>query len=278
MSSYARKSSSVKPAARIADGRVVLDAGAHQVEVCLQRHLGSVRDALGLAEQRDEVVRGDARRRVVQGSTFVGDLEGPATERLDDVEHQRIASHREPRVLAKATGADFGRWERDERVQRRAPHVRTEDVETERARQVRDDRALVGLDGVGHVGDGHVGRGDDEEVDTVRGTRRVVAAVDGISDNPSALGERQRQRATGATWPDDSKRRHATSLPWRTARAPVEPARMGEWWRSRRRPFPASVHASTSRLRQGSPWACSAVRVGGVMWSSTTRRILTPSP
>jgi hypothetical protein len=35
-------------------------------------------------------------------------------------------------------------------------------------------------------------------------TRGVVATVDGIRDVPTALGERQRQRAASATWPDDS--------------------------------------------------------------------------
>ena len=61
----------------------VVDRGPHEVEVGLERHAGRRRHPLDLAEQRDEVVRGDHRGRVVGGPVVVGHLERPAAEVVD---------------------------------------------------------------------------------------------------------------------------------------------------------------------------------------------------
>src|SRR5205085_4258801 len=84
----------------------VLDSGAHEVEVRVERHVRGGGDSFDLREQRDEMVRSDDRGRVVGGAMAVRHLERAPLERLDDGLDEWVAGDREPRA-AQSLGTDL---------------------------------------------------------------------------------------------------------------------------------------------------------------------------
>ena len=193
------------------EGGHVVERAAGQVEVGLPWHADRAGHPLDLAEQRHEVVRGDGRGGVVRGPVGVSDLEPVAAEVGDDELGDRFAGHGEPTTARQARGAGCGIGERHERVDRGAPRVGCERVESERAGQVGDHGSIVGFDGGGHLRDRGIRRGDHEEVDPVRRAGHVVAPADRLIDRPPGPRQREAQptsRPAGPDHPQPGRNRH----------------------------------------------------------------------
>ena len=125
------------------EGGDVGEAAPRQVEEGLDRRADAGRHPLGLAEQRDQVVRGDDGGGVVARPAGLGHVHDPTAQAGHDLGHERVAVLGQPEPGAdEALGAPLGVGQRDERVQHGPAAVRRERVEPGRARQVGDDRAL----------------------------------------------------------------------------------------------------------------------------------------
>ena len=104
------------------------------------------REPLDLTDERDEVVRGHDRGRVVARAVLVGELNGWSPSSSASVSDLRVARDRGPRP-GEPLEPDGGRGERLQRVQRADAHVgallraTVEDVEAARTREVHDERA-----------------------------------------------------------------------------------------------------------------------------------------
>ena len=121
---------------------------------------------------------------------------------IDALIEEALGNHRQ------AGGTDVRVGQSDERMQRRPPNVRGQDVEADRAGHVSHDRRRVGPDGGRDLGDRRVGRGDDDKVDAVSGGRsfgQVVAAAEGDQCRPAGVGHGSVQRQAGTTRPDDAQ-------------------------------------------------------------------------
>ena len=177
---------------------------------------------LDLAEQRDEVVRGDhgggvvarpgrSRRRARPGPA------GSATTSATSGSPSPASPNQAPTSrAAPALGVGQG----DERVERRPARV------AERARRGRASRtggrrpcASTGSTARGHLGDGGVGRGDQ------RAGRRpsaapaeVVVAAEDRQHLPAGARQRGGERRPGPARPDDADARHGPSGPSGQAR------------------------------------------------------------
>ena len=177
---------------------------------------------LDLAEERHHVVRGDARRRR-------GRRRGPSSATSTDRPPRPSTTLARPRgspatanvtPAAQAARADLGRRAAGTSgCSDRPARVRRQHVEPERAGQVDDHGAGDGRDRGGHLGDGGVGGGDDEQVDAVR-----------------------RRRPTSSWRP-----RTPAHVPARRRRAPRPATRPA-------RPGPIIRTVVTRPLRRSSPW------------------------
>ena len=163
----------------------VVDGGPGQRQEGLEVEADLGGDALDLAEERDDVVRRDAGGGVVGGPVLVGDLDGAAAERGGDLMGDGHAGDGEGDTRAQPGGADLAVGQRDERVHGGPERVGAQGVEPEGAREVDDGRRDDRHDGGRHLGDGVVGRGDDEDVDPARRVRQVVAVGAGNRRIPS---------------------------------------------------------------------------------------------
>ena len=80
-----------------------------------------------------------------------------------------------------------------QRVQRAAPRVPVQHVESARTRKVRDHGGSDRLDPCGHVGDGPIGRGDQQEVDAVCGVAHRVISTQRFDRTPTTGGRERAQ-------------------------------------------------------------------------------------
>ena len=96
----------------------------HVVEGCtsqgqdsIESHTRRRANALGLPDQGDEVVRGDAGGSVVRGTVLVVNDHGPPSEEVRERGGDPIAGNGKRHTAAKANPTYFGRGKRHERVQ-----------------------------------------------------------------------------------------------------------------------------------------------------------------
>ena len=82
----------------------VVERRPHERQERLERHAGVGGQPLDLAEQRDEVVRRDARGRVVAGAVGVGAADAERAETQGEREHARRAAGRRPRTRSRRDG------------------------------------------------------------------------------------------------------------------------------------------------------------------------------
>jgi hypothetical protein len=101
-------------------------------------------------------------------------------------------------------GAQIGIGQGDERVDRRRAGMTGQDVEAKGAGQVGHDRARHRPDGSRYLGDGHVGRGDDQQVDACGRARERIPAPQRALDPPAGRGQDTAQRESGPTRADDA--------------------------------------------------------------------------
>jgi hypothetical protein len=153
------------------------------------------------------VVGGDDGGGVVHGAVGVTHLEPSAAKGAHDVADQRVAGDGEPGA-DQAPGAELGRGQGHQGVDGRPSPVGGDRPEAERPRQVGHDGARHRLDRPRHLADAVVGRGDDQEVDTLRRPRQVVAASEQGCHVPAGRGEGPSQRRAGPTGTDDPHPRH----------------------------------------------------------------------
>ena len=138
------------------------------------------------------MVRGDARGRVVGDAVAVGHLQAAAPEVMDDPMGELVARHREPGAPAQGAGTGVGVGQGDQGMDHRPATVREEHVETDRTREMGDDRAIDRLDRGGHRADGAVRRRDHQQIDALpvdiagRGPH-VVAATHRGEHPPTSL-------------------------------------------------------------------------------------------
>jgi hypothetical protein len=93
-----------------------------------------------------------------------------------------------------------------------AAGVGGERVEAQGPRQVDDGRRHHRHHGGRHLGDGVVGRGDDEDVDAAGGAGQIVAPAEEPGELPAARGERGGEGRAGPARTDDADRVHLTSF------------------------------------------------------------------
>ncbi len=167
-------------ASRRAERLDVVDGRAHQRPERFQGYAGVTGHARHLAQEGDEMVRGDRRRRVVLDPIGGRHTEGPQSERDRQSLHRVGALDSAPRA-GQARQPHLDRRQRLQRVQRAdgdvgpCPPQLVELVERARARQVDDQRAALESRGehFGRLGDGGVGRGDEHERGAVPGVGDV---------------------------------------------------------------------------------------------------------
>ena len=116
---------------------------------------------------------------MVGGAVGIPDLDDVAAQVLGHGPGDRVAGHGEGDAGAQALGPDGGVGQGHQRVEGAAPGVPGQDVEAEGSRQVDHGRRVDRPDGGGHVGHHVVGRGDEQEVDTVCGIDRGPVAPPG---------------------------------------------------------------------------------------------------
>ncbi len=194
------------------EARHVVEGRTGQVEERIELEARRGGHALDLAEQGDDVVGGDAGRGVIGGAIDVGHAQGPAAQGLDDRAHEGIPRDGEGDPLRQPARPDLGRRERHQRVDGPAPGVWFEHADAQRCRQVHDDAARIGPDGLRHRADRVVGRGNDEDVDARGGLGRVIVATEESRDMPASGAERLGQRTSGPSRADETHRLHRTSF------------------------------------------------------------------
>ncbi len=167
--------------------------GPSEADKGVELQPGRARHPLHLAHQGHEVIRGDARRGVVRGAMLVVDHHHRASEHPGQLGPDGVARHGEGDPAAQPDPSDLGRGQGHERVERGAPGMGRQDVQTERPRQVHHHGPGLRRHPGGHLGDGGIGGGDHEDVDARCGVGHVAAPAHHVPDVTARVGERRSQ-------------------------------------------------------------------------------------
>ena len=116
-----------------------------------------------------------------------------AVEGVHEPGGDRVTGNCEPGPRRQALGAHLGVGDGDQRVDRGAPGMGCECIETERAGEVGDDRARDRIDAGGHARDLGVRRRHDHQLHPDRGVTGVIAPAAGRVRGPAGGLQGQRQ-------------------------------------------------------------------------------------